>query len=217
MFFHVHGLVEVIVDEMVFGWLFADVLVWWWHANQMNLMERGAFGTNPRVLCVFLAVVEDLASDGVVSVVSGRSAVASELWLSEKDCQLIRLFLLLEFVLELFSLFLCQLLLALLLMGMLLLLRELTWLRRLSVVGLLDGNIFFFFLAVLVAGGWSLLLLLLNWLLHLLSSTEVLVICRSWLQILLGLIYRPDRELSGLHLLTGCNGCQRQHEEKWNL
>lgn len=101
---HVDRLVEIVVDEVIFGRLLADVLVGRWHADEVDLVECGAFRANPRVFCVLLTVVEDLTSDGVVRIVSRGSRVTCELRLLEQQSQVIRL-LLFQLFLELLSLF----------------------------------------------------------------------------------------------------------------
>lgn len=69
---NVDGLVEEIVDDVVFGRLLTGVIVWWWHTYQMHLMELETFRANPWVLLVLLTVVEHLATHALVGIVSAR-------------------------------------------------------------------------------------------------------------------------------------------------
>lgn len=68
----VDWLVQVIVDDVVLGGLLADVVVRGRHADQVDLVEGEALGADPRVLLALLAVVEDLAAQRFVGIVSGR-------------------------------------------------------------------------------------------------------------------------------------------------
>lgn len=75
MLLHIDRLVEIIVDKVILGRLFTNVVLRWRHTDEMNLMECGTFRANPRVLCAFVTVMEDLTADCVVGVVSRRFAV----------------------------------------------------------------------------------------------------------------------------------------------
>lgn len=101
---HVDRLVQIVVDEVIFGRLLADVFIGRRHADEVDLMERGALRADPRMLCVLLTVVEDLTADRVVRIVSRGPRVTIELRLLEQQSQVIRL-LLLQLFLELLSLF----------------------------------------------------------------------------------------------------------------
>jgi hypothetical protein len=70
-------LVQIVVNKVVFFRLSADVLASR-NAVKMYLMEDGVFGTHPRVASSSNAVVESLASDGAIGVVSVFSIIASE-------------------------------------------------------------------------------------------------------------------------------------------
>lgn len=70
MLFHVERLVQIVIDHMILGRLGANVVRCRRHADQVDLMEREALRANPRVLLAFLAVVEHLTLETLVSVVS---------------------------------------------------------------------------------------------------------------------------------------------------
>lgn len=70
VFFDVDCLVEEIVDDVVFRWLLANIIAGWWHTNQMDLMEDKTFRTHPRMLLIFLTVMEHLAVYTFVGIVS---------------------------------------------------------------------------------------------------------------------------------------------------
>lgn len=70
MLLQIDGLVEIVVDNMVLGGLLADVVVRWGHANQMDLMEGEALGTDPRMLLALLAVMEDLTIERFIGIVA---------------------------------------------------------------------------------------------------------------------------------------------------
>lgn len=74
---------QVVIDEEELFGLAADVLVRW-HAVQVNLVEDGTGRTHHRVLVSSDAVMESLASDVTVSVVSVLFGTAFELGFLEK-------------------------------------------------------------------------------------------------------------------------------------
>lgn len=76
MFFKVDWLVEIVVDDVIFLRLLTDVIMGWWHTNQMYLVESEPFRANPRMTLAILAVMEHFAVNSVISVVS----VGGGLW-----------------------------------------------------------------------------------------------------------------------------------------
>jgi len=57
----VDGLVEVVIDEVELRGFLADVVFIGRHADQMHLMKRGSFGTQPGMHDTISTVVEDFA------------------------------------------------------------------------------------------------------------------------------------------------------------
>lgn len=70
MLFNIYWFIEKIVDYMIFGRLLASVVIWWWHTNQVHLMELETFGTNPWVFLIFMTIMEHFTVYTFVSVVS---------------------------------------------------------------------------------------------------------------------------------------------------
>lgn len=63
-------LVQVIVHNMILGGLLADVVVRGRHADQVDLMEGEALRADPRVLLAILTIVEHLAAQRFIGIVT---------------------------------------------------------------------------------------------------------------------------------------------------
>lgn len=67
---HIQGFVQVLVHKVVLGRLLANVLAARGHADQMDLVEGEALGTDPGVLLVIGTIMEHLATQSLVRVVA---------------------------------------------------------------------------------------------------------------------------------------------------
>lgn len=62
VFGQINRFVQVIIDDVVFAWLLANIFTGWWHADQMDLVEWKSLRANPWMLLIFLAIVKHFTS-----------------------------------------------------------------------------------------------------------------------------------------------------------
>jgi len=82
-------LVQVVVDKVEFGRFLANVLLVDGHADQMHLVEGSAFRAEPRVPGAILTVVEHLAVDSLVGIVTVFLLCAVKVRLLQQQLQLV--------------------------------------------------------------------------------------------------------------------------------
>lgn len=84
MLLQIQRLVQVFVDEMELRGFRANVVCTRRHANQVHLVEGEAFGADPGVFGVVLAVMEDFTTQQFIGVITGAFAYAIEFRLREQ-------------------------------------------------------------------------------------------------------------------------------------